>query len=63
VQLNHSSFSAVMENSNLEVLGDMEVVSLVVLLKNVSFGNFLVPSCSFAFRHLAYPLSKECFIV
>jgi hypothetical protein len=55
-----------MEDTNLEVLVDVEVVSVVVvLLKNIlSFGNFLIlSSCSFAFFRLAYPLSKERFSV
>jgi hypothetical protein len=54
-----------MENINLEVLVDVEFVSVVVTLKNVvSFGNFLIlSSCSFAFFRLAYALSKERFIV
>jgi hypothetical protein len=54
-----------MEDTNLEVLVDVEVVSVVVLLKNVvSYGNFLIlSSCSFAFFRLAYPLSKERFTV
>jgi hypothetical protein len=54
-----------MEDTNLEVLVDVEVVSVVVLLKNVvSFGNYIIIfACSFAFFRMAYPLSKKRFIV
>jgi hypothetical protein len=51
-----------MEDTNLEVLVDVEDVSVVVLQKKCQFGNFFILSpCSFAIFRLSYPLSKERF--